>query len=55
MSQFRFAPDGLIQRYSESFDRGVALVQLGFPSERIRRILEKAAVALTISAARASR
>ena len=45
MSQFRFAPDRLIQRYSESFDRGVALVQLGFPAERIRRILEKVAAA----------
>jgi SnoaL-like domain len=43
-SQFRFE-DRLISRYSEAFDRGVALVQLGFPGERIRRILEKVAAA----------
>ena len=45
ISRFRFAPDGLIEHYDEAFDRGVALVQLGFPAERIRRILEKAAAA----------
>ena len=44
MSQFRFAGD-LIAHYREAFDRGVALVQLGFPAERIARILEKAAAA----------
>jgi ketosteroid isomerase-like protein len=44
ISRFRFR-DGLIQRYDEAFDRGVALVQLGFPAERIKRILEKAAAA----------
>lgn len=33
----------LIEHYREAFDRGVALVQLGFPAERIRRILERAA------------
>lgn len=44
ISQFRFAGD-LIARYSEAFDRGVALVQLGFPGDRIRRIVEKAAAA----------
>ena len=43
-SQFRFA-DGLIVHYREAFDRGVALVQLGFPAERIRRILDKEAAA----------
>ena len=37
--------DGLIAHYREAFDRGVALVQLGFPADRIRRILEKAAAA----------
>ena len=42
ISCFRFHGE-LIARYSEAFDRGVALVQLGFPAERIRRILEKAA------------
>jgi hypothetical protein len=35
----------LIAHYSEAFDRGLALTQLGFPAERIRRILEKAAAA----------
>ncbi|HJU16951.1 MAG TPA: nuclear transport factor 2 family protein [Stellaceae bacterium] len=37
--------DGLIAHYREAFDRGVALVQLGFPAERIRRILERALTA----------
>src|SRR5437588_1048633 len=46
ISRFRFN-DGLIERYDEAFDRGVALVQLGFPAERIRRVLEKAAAAQT--------
>jgi hypothetical protein len=41
ISCFRFRGE-LIAHYSEAFDRGVALVQLGFPAERIRRILEKA-------------
>ena len=45
ISRFRFAEDGMIARYSEAFDRGLALVQLGFPAERIRRILERAAAA----------
>jgi hypothetical protein len=45
ISQFRLTGDGLITRYGEAFDRGVALVQLGFPAERIRRIVEKAAAA----------
>jgi hypothetical protein len=44
ISCFRFRGE-LIARYSEAFDRGVALVQLAFPAERIRRILEKAAAA----------
>jgi hypothetical protein len=44
ISQFRFTA-GLIAHYREAFDRGVALVQLGFPAERIRRILDKAAAA----------
>jgi SnoaL-like domain len=44
ISQFRFA-GGLIAHYSEAFDRGVALAQLGFAAERIKRILEKAAAA----------
>jgi len=45
ISQFRFTGP-LIAHYREAFDRGVALVQLGFPAERIRRILEKAAAAI---------
>lgn len=46
ISRFRFR-DGLIERYDEAFDRGVALAQLGFPAERIRRVLEKATAAQT--------
>ena len=42
ISCFAFS-DGLIARYREAFDRGVALVQLGFPAERIKRILENTA------------
>jgi len=42
ISCFRFAGP-LIEHYREAFDRGVAFVQLGFPAERIRRILERAA------------
>jgi SnoaL-like domain len=45
ISRFRLAEGGLIARYGEAFDRGVALVQLGFPAERIRRVVEKAAAA----------
>ena len=37
--------DGLIAHYREAFDRGLALVQLDFPAERIKRILEKVAAA----------
>jgi hypothetical protein len=44
ISCFAFS-DGLIARYREAFDRGVALVQLGFPAERIKRILDKATAA----------
>jgi hypothetical protein len=35
--------DGLIERYSEVLDRGVALVQQDFAAERIRKVLAKAA------------
>jgi hypothetical protein len=48
ISQFRFT-GGLIARYTEAFDRGVALAQLGFPAERIHRIIGKAADSLTAS------
>jgi hypothetical protein len=44
MSCFQFR-NGLIAHYREAFDRGVALVQLGFPAERIKRILDNAATA----------
>jgi hypothetical protein len=49
ISRFRFK-NGLIERYDEAFDRGVALVQLGFPAERIKRVVEKAAAAQTATA-----
>ncbi|HVC50748.1 MAG TPA: nuclear transport factor 2 family protein [Stellaceae bacterium] len=42
MSRFRFEGK-LIAHYAEAWDRGVALVQLGLPPERIARILDKAA------------
>jgi hypothetical protein len=35
--------DRRIARYSEIFDRGLALAQQGFAAERIKRVLEKAA------------
>lgn len=35
--------DGLIREYSEVFDTGIALTQLGFPGERIVRSLERRA------------
>jgi len=44
ISCFAFS-GGLIAPYREAFDRGVALVQLGFAADRIKRILEKAAAA----------
>ncbi|HEX5321968.1 MAG TPA: nuclear transport factor 2 family protein [Stellaceae bacterium] len=45
ISRFLFR-DGLIAHYAEAFDRGVAMVQLGFPPERIKRVLDKAAASL---------
>jgi hypothetical protein len=44
MSLFEFRGDR-IARYSESFDRGIALVQQDFPAERLRKILMKTAQA----------
>jgi hypothetical protein len=44
ISCFRFR-NGLIARYREAFDRGVALVQLDFPADRIKRVLDKVATA----------
>lgn len=43
-SLFEFRGDR-IARYSEAFDRGVALVQQDFPAERLEKILRKAAQA----------
>lgn len=45
MSRFRLR-DGLIERYDEVFDAGIALAQTGFPAERIARIAARRAEAL---------
>ena len=37
--------NGLIAEYREVFDTGIALAQLGFPAERIKRVLDKEAAA----------
>jgi len=42
MSRFELE-GGMIRRYSEVFDRGVALAQLGFAPERIARTVGRAA------------
>jgi len=42
MSRFELR-DGLIARYTEVFDRGLALAQLDFPPERIARTVGRAA------------
>ena len=42
MSRFELQ-DGLIRHYSETFDRGLALTQLGFAPERIARSVGRAA------------
>jgi hypothetical protein len=42
MSHFVFR-DGLIARYEESFDRGMALAQQDFAAERIKKVLVKLA------------
>jgi hypothetical protein len=44
ISCFRFAGE-LIAEYREVFDTGIALAQLGFPAERIKRVLDKEAAA----------
>jgi hypothetical protein len=46
MSRFDLGPDGLIRQYTEIFDIGIPLTQLGFRAERITRSLEKAAARL---------
>ena len=40
MSQFRLR-DGLIAHYAEVFDRGVAFVQLGYETARVRKLLDR--------------
>jgi limonene-1,2-epoxide hydrolase len=40
ISCFRFEGE-LIAEYREVFDTGIALAQLGFPAERIKRVLDK--------------
>ena len=40
MSRFEIE-DGLIRRYEEVFDSGIALVQFGMPAERIAKILTR--------------
>ena len=40
MSRFEIV-DGLIRRYDEVFDAGMALTQLGMPAERIAKILAR--------------
>lgn len=42
MSRFEFE-DGKIRDYSENFDTGIALAQLGFDGEQLNRILSKSA------------
>ncbi len=42
MSRIEFE-DGLIRRYDEVFDAGMALMQLGMPAERIAKILSRLA------------
>lgn len=49
ISCFRFA-GSLIAAYRETFDTGIALAQLGFPAERIKRVLDKEAAAQNATA-----
>src|SRR5580704_9802347 len=44
ISCFRFEGEKIAE-YREVFDTGIALAQLGFPAERIKRVLDKAAAA----------
>lgn len=39
--------NGLIAEYREVVDTGIALAQLGFPAERLKRVLDKEAAART--------
>ena len=40
MARFRLR-DGLIVHYAEVFDRGVAFVQLGYETGRVRKLLDR--------------
>jgi hypothetical protein len=44
ISCFRFE-GGLIAAYRETFDTGIALAQLGFAAEHLKRVLDKEAAA----------
>src|SRR5215469_4254910 len=48
ISCFRFEGDR-IAAYRETFDTGIALTQLGFSADRIKRVLDKKAAAQTAS------
>ncbi|HYM72419.1 MAG TPA: nuclear transport factor 2 family protein [Stellaceae bacterium] len=50
ISCFRFE-GGLIAEYRETFDTGIALAQLGFPADRLKRVLDKEAAAQNETAA----
>ena len=50
ISHFVFR-DGLIARYAEAFDRGMALAQQDFAAERIKKVLLKLAARQNASAA----
>jgi len=50
MARFRLR-DGLIADYAELFDRGVAFVQLGYPTARVRKLIDRYATALRESPA----
>jgi len=48
MSRFRLR-DGLIAHYGEVFDRGIAFVQLGYETPRVRKLLDRYAAELAES------
>jgi limonene-1,2-epoxide hydrolase len=50
ISCFRFE-NGLIAAYREVFDTGIALAQLGFPADRLKRILDQEAAERNASSA----
>ena len=50
ISCFRFE-GALIAQYRETFDTGIALTQLGFPADRLKRVLDKEAAAQNGTAA----